>query len=70
MAIQITRPKSLILNTIIQIMNAKKDRYQINWSLSFWSKSSSTLLTTTLILRTIILIPLDQLEQKTLKHWK
>ena len=70
MAIQMTRPKSLILNTIIQIMNAKKDRYQINWSLSFWSKSSSTLLTTTLILRTIILIPLDQLEQKTLKHWK
>jgi len=69
-AIQMTRPKSLILNTIIQIMNAKKDRYQINWSLSFWSKSSGTLLTTTLILRTIILIPLDQLEQKTLKHWK
>ncbi len=70
MAIQMTRPKSLILNTIIQIMNAKKDRYQINWGLSFWSKSSSTLLTTTLILRTIILTPLDQLEQKTLKHWK
>ncbi len=70
MAIQMNRPKSLILNTIIQIMNAKKDRYQINWSLSFWSKSSGYLLTTTLILRTIILIPLDQLEQKTLKHWK